>query len=105
MFNQGADKEMSVDKVNVKQEDIDEPEEDNEVLKKFAQLWFACYFERRLTKQKIEEADLSIIVRDLINYFNDQAIDFRRAIPLLQGLHVLFSRKMAYLLKDSESVL
>ena len=44
-------------------------------------------------------------MRDLINYFADEAVDFKRAIPLLQGLHVLFSRKMLYLLKDSEAML
>lgn len=46
-----------------------------------------------------------MIVKDLINYFTQEAIDFRRAIPLLQGLHVLFSRKISYLLKDSEAIL
>lgn len=78
---------------------------DDRLLQKFSQLWFACYFERRLTKQRVEEADLQVIVRDLINYFADEAVDFKRAIPLLQGLHVLFSRKMLYLLKDSEAML
>ena len=89
------------DDVMVKQESFG----DDKLLQKFGQLWFACYFERRLTKQRVEEADLQIIVRDLINYFADEAVDFKRAIPLLQGLHVLFSRKMLYLLKDSEAML
>lgn len=84
-----------------------DPEVLNEdlVLKKFAQLWFACYFERRLTKQKVEETDLSVIVKDLIGYFRAQTVDFKRAIPLLHGLHILFTRKMSYLLKDSEAML
>lgn len=56
---------------------------DDKLLQKFGQLWFACYFERRLTKQRVEEADLQVIVRDLISYFNDEAVDFKRAIPLL----------------------
>lgn len=34
----------------------------NPYLAKFIQLWFACYFERRLTRQKVEQADLVSIV-------------------------------------------
>lgn len=82
----------------------------NKFLDKFTQLWFACYFERRLTRQKVEQADLITIVNDLMRYFSTieqtgqekKRIDFRRAIPLLQGLHVLFSKKLQYLVKDSE---
>ena len=92
-----------MDYVAVKQEDIVPGE--NQLLQKFAQLWFACYFERRLTKQKVEEADLQVIVRELISYFSTETIDFKRAIPLLHGLHVLFSKKIHYLLKDSEEML
>jgi hypothetical protein len=44
-------------------------------------------------------------VKDLINYFSTEKVDFKRAIPLLNGLHILFSRKMSYLLKDSEAML
>ena len=56
---------------------------DTGLVKKFTELWFACYFERRLTKQRVENADLSEIVNDLINYFKSDKVDFRRAIPLL----------------------
>ena len=94
-------------------EDVSEPMNDvapaasteRSMIAKFTQLWQACYFERRLNKHKVEEIDLAAIVADLIAYFKDSDIDFRRAIPLLQGLHNLFLRKMNYLLKDSESVL
>ena len=34
----------------------------NPLIAKFTQLWFACYFERRLTRQKIESADLETII-------------------------------------------
>ena len=30
----------------------------NPLIAKFTQLWFACYFERRLTRQKVENSDL-----------------------------------------------
>ena len=72
---------------------------------KFTQLWFACYYERRLTKQKVESAQLTTIIEDLRQYFASENVDFRRAIPLLEGLHVLFTRQVRYLVSDSESVL
>lgn len=76
----------------------------NPFVAKFTQLWFACYFERRLTRSKVENADLLAIVADLRKFFaSDGAkVDFRRAVPLLQGLNVLFSRKMSFLVRDSE---
>ena len=37
----------------------------NPLIAKFTQLWFACYFERRLTRQKIESADLETIIKNL----------------------------------------
>mmetsp|Transcript_11701 Transcript_11701/g.15886 ORF Transcript_11701/g.15886 Transcript_11701/m.15886 type:complete len:220 (+) Transcript_11701:17-676(+) len=79
----------------------------NPYLAKFTQLWFACYFERRLTRQVVEGTDLVSIVQDLTKYFASEGtkINFRRALPLLQGLHVLFSRKMAFTMRDSERVL
>lgn len=79
----------------------------NPYLAKFTQLWFACYFERRLTRQKIDQADLISIVNDLTKYFASEGskMNFRKAIPLLQGLNVLFSRKMALLIRDSELIL
>ena len=36
---------------------------------------------------------------------SEKRMDFRRTIPLLQGLHVLFSKKLQYLVKDSEHTL
>ena len=77
----------------------------NPFVEKFTQLWFACYYERRLTKQKVEATDLNAIIGDLKRYFASEDVDFRRAIPLLQGLHVLFTRQIRYLLDDSKSVL
>ena len=77
----------------------------NPFVEKFTQLWFACYYEKRLTKQKVEATDLNAIIGDLKRYFASEDVDFRRAIPLLQGLHVLFTRKIRYLLDDSKSVL
>ena len=101
--------------VNVKNEPKDEnfqamKEEDNPLVTKFKQLWFACYFERRLTKQMIDNADLQAIIDDLFTYFTKKeagksGVDFRRAVALLQGLHVLFSRKMASLVGDSKNML
>lgn len=79
----------------------------NPLVAKFTQLWFACYFERRLTRQKIHSADLETIVQDLISYFKSEGtkVDFRRAVPLLQGLHVLYCRKLGLLMKDSSQTL
>ena len=70
----------------------------------FTKLWQAAYFERRLTRQKVEEINLNEIVQELIKYYSqsDIKVDFRRAVSLLQGLHVLYTRKMNYLLRDSE---
>ena len=70
----------------------------------FTKLWQAAYFERRLTRQKVEEINLNEIVQELIKYYSesDIKVDFRRAVSLLQGLHVLYTRKMSYLLRDSE---
>ena len=80
----------------------------NPLVEKFTQLWFACYFEKRLTRQRIESADLVSIVKDLSHYFTASSekkssakVDFRRAVPLLQGLHVLYLRKLALLQRDS----
>jgi hypothetical protein len=63
---------------------------------KFTQLWFACYFDRKLTKQKVQEADLSAIVAEMIAYFckDSDRVDFRRATPLLTGLHNLFVKRL-----------
>ena len=85
----------------LKQEQIQK----NPFVEKFTQLWFACYYERRLTKQKVESAHLTTIIEDLRKYFASENVDFRRAIPLLEGLHVLFTRQVRYLAADSESVL
>ena len=42
-------------------------------------------------------------MKKLTDYFKkeDTKVDFRRAVPLLQGLHVLYCRKIGFLLKDS----
>ena len=49
------------------------------------------------------------IIADLIAYFcrsDDSAkVDFRRATPLLAGLHNLFTRRLAMLVRDTESTL
>lgn len=47
------------------------------------------------------------IVQDLTQFFVSEGskMNFRRALPLLQGLNVLFTRKMGYLLRDSQVVL
>ena len=46
-------------------------------------------------------------MEDLTKFFasEDVNIDFRRAVPLLEGLHILFTRKVNYLLRDSSQVL
>ena len=79
----------------------------NPLVAKFTQLWFACYFERRLTRQKIESADLKDITDKLREYIGSQGskLDFRRAVPLLQGLHVLYCKKLGLLLRDSSHTL
>jgi hypothetical protein len=57
---------------------------EKEVLDKFGQLWFACYFERRLTKKKVENIDLAKVISELSAYFGKQSsIDFRRWLPAL----------------------
>lgn len=44
---------------------------------------------------------------DLRKFFASEGakVDFRRAVPLLQGLHVLFSRKMGLLVRETEHTL
>lgn len=81
--------------------------EPDSLVKKFTQLWFACYFERKLTRQKVCEADLPHIVADMILYFckDEDRVDFRRATPLLTGLHNLFVRRLAFLIRDTENFL
>ena len=78
------------------------------LIQKFTQLWFACYFERKLTRQKVCETDLNRIITDMISYFcrvDGTRVDFRRATPLLAGLHNLFIRRLAFLIRDSETTL
>ena len=56
-----------------------------EIVDNFKQLWQACYFERHLTKQKVEQIDLDQIVKELISYFSelDDPQKFRKVAPLL----------------------
>jgi hypothetical protein len=77
------------------------------LLSKFTQLWFACYFERKLTRQKVCEADLNQIVGDMVSYFcrDSDRVDFRRATPLLTGLHNLFVKRLGLLVRDTENIL
>lgn len=77
------------------------------LVNKFTQLLFACYYERRLTRAKVDNSDLITIVDDLIKFFASEGVkvNFRKTVPLLQGLHVLFNRKFGYLLRDSEQTL
>ena len=83
--------------------------ESDAIVGKFTQLWFACFFERKLNKAKVLEVDLPQIVADLTQYFgrqgDPQQIDFRRAAPLLMGLHNLFVRRLQYLIRDSTQTL
>lgn len=93
-----------------KEEDpIDEPvlAPSDALIKKFTNLWFACYFERKLTRQKVCEMDLNQIINDLVTFFctDENRVDFRRATPLLAGLHTLFVKRLAYLIRDSENIL
>lgn len=39
--------------------------ESDAIVGKFTQLWFACFFERKLNKAKVLEVDLPQIVADL----------------------------------------
>ena len=96
-----AAEQMQEQKLNI----INDPKS-NHLVSKFTQLWSACYFERRLTRQKVEQIDLNEIVKDLIQYYTSQdvKIDFRRVVPLLQGLHVLFNRKVMYLVRDADNL-
>jgi len=48
---------------------------------------------------------LTTIIEDLRKFFASENVDFRRSIPLLEGLHVLFSRQVRYLALDSENLL
>ena len=41
----------------------------------------------------------------LKKYFSSAEMDFRRAVPLLQGLHVFFLKKVKYLHADTKNVL
>lgn len=77
------------------------------LLSKFTQLWFACYFERKLTRQRVCDADLSLIISDLVAYFctDVDRVDFRRATPLLTGLHNLFVKRLGLLMRDTETIL
>lgn len=53
----------------VKQEAHGPPGND-ELVKKFTQLWFACFFEKKLTRDSVLKADLPQIVADMNAYFN-----------------------------------
>ena len=77
------------------------------IIKKFTSLWFACYFERKLTRQKVCEMDLNQIIGDLVTFFctDENRVDFRRATPLLTGLHNLFVKRLAFLIRDTENIL
>ena len=77
------------------------------LLSKFTQLWFACYFEKKLTRQRVCDADLSLIISDLVSYFcrDVDRVDFRRATPLLTGLHNLFIKRLSLLMRDTETIL
>lgn len=93
-----------------KEEDpIDEPlvAQSDAIIKKFTSLWFACYFERKLTRQKVCETDLNQIIGDLVTFFctDENRVDFRRATPMLAGLHNLFVKRLAYLVRDTENIL
>ena len=93
-----------------KEEDlIDEPivAPSDALIKKFTSLWFACYFERKLTRQKVCEMDLNQIIGELVTFFctDENRTDFRRATPLLTGLHNLFVKRLAYLIRDTENIL
>jgi hypothetical protein len=93
-----------------KEEDhIDEPEikSSDAIIKKFTSLWLACYFERKLTRQKVCELDLNQIIADMVTYFctDVDRVDFRRATPLLSGLHNLFVRRLSFLVRDTEGIL
>jgi len=93
-----------------KEEDLnDEPivAPSDALIKKFTSLWFACYFERKLTRQKVCEMDLNQIIGDLVTFFctDENRVDFRRATPLLAGLHNLFVKRLAYLVRDTENIL
>lgn len=39
------------------------------IMKRFTQLWFACYFENKLTKSKVVDIDLPKIINELITFF------------------------------------
>ena len=82
-----------------------DPIKKQEIVDKFTQLWQACYFERKLTKMKVEQLDLESIILNLMEYFADQTIDLKKTLPLLQGLHNLFIRQANYNLKDGQEVL
>ena len=77
------------------------------ILKKFTSLWFACYFERKLTRQKVCDMDLPLIISEMITFFctDNDRVDFRRATPLLTGLHNLFVKRLAFLIRDTENIL
>jgi len=47
----------------------EETNQEHEMFKeKFRQLWMACYFENRLTRNVIRQIDLKALVDDLIAY-------------------------------------
>ena len=87
-----------------KEEDVQLPET---VMKRFTLLWFACYFENKLTKTKVVYTDLPKIISEMIGYFSTgtDRIDFRRAVPLMVGLNNLFTKRLNFLMRDSQSVL
>jgi hypothetical protein len=88
----------------VKKEDFVHSES---LMKRFTQLWFACYFENKLTKSKVVEIDLPKIINELITFFTEdgERIDFRRATPLLIGLNNLFIKRLSFLMRETQTVL
>ena len=81
--------------------------ENDQIIKRFTSLWFACYFENKLTKNKVTEVDLPIIIKEMIASFGseDNTLNFRKATPLLIGLHNLFVKRLNFLIRDSQNVL
>jgi hypothetical protein len=51
--------------------------------------------------------DLPLIISEMITFFctDNDRVDFRRATPLLTGLHNLFVKRLAFLIRDTENIL
>ena len=71
----------------------------------FKRFLLACIWEKRISKNEIIMMNLVQNVKTLSQAVKDDAISLKQALKILIGLQKVYSRKMAYLFDDSQSIL